>query len=238
MSTENDTRTTTSDGNSPVTVTVWSDPGCPWATLALETLRRLAGERVTVEHRAFPLELFNSRPTPREIVDEEIAAIADFLPSLGWRRWRNEDSAYPVSMLPPMEAVRAVASLQGPVAADELDAALRDAFYRRSECITITPTILEVADRCSTVDTELLADALRSGTHRGAVHEDWRTARSGAVRGSPHLFTPDGRSVHNPGAVWESHDAAGMRRPVLRDYDESWVEKFLSPSHHPRPATT
>ncbi|SDP79138.1 Predicted dithiol-disulfide isomerase, DsbA family [Actinopolyspora xinjiangensis] len=224
-------------GPSPLTVTVWSDLGCPWATLALETLRRRAGERVTIEHRAFPLELFNSRPTPRGIVDEEIAAISEFLPGLGWQRWHGADSAYPVSTLPAMEAVRAVASSQGPAAADELDAALRDAFYRRSECVTITPVILEIARRCSTVDAESLADELRDGTHRKAVHQDWETARSETVRGSPHLFTADGRSVHNPGVRWEPRGTSGQP-PVLRDYDETWVEKFLFPAPRTEPTTT
>jgi len=56
------------------TVIVYSDIGCPWASLGLFNLRRAAAEegvRLTVDHRAFPLELFNSRPTPKWILDPE-----------------------------------------------------------------------------------------------------------------------------------------------------------------------
>lgn len=56
----------------PGAVTVWSDIGCPWATLALHTLHAEAsarGQQITVIHRAFPLELFNRMPTPKFIVD-------------------------------------------------------------------------------------------------------------------------------------------------------------------------
>ncbi len=49
-------------------MTVWSDLGCPWATLALHTLRASAAERgqeLVIDHRAFPLELFNREPTAK-----------------------------------------------------------------------------------------------------------------------------------------------------------------------------
>jgi predicted DsbA family dithiol-disulfide isomerase len=57
-----------------MTVTIWSDIGCPWASLAVWRLhaRRAAlglTDSVRFEHRCFPLELFNSRPSPRGILD-------------------------------------------------------------------------------------------------------------------------------------------------------------------------
>ncbi|MCA1671624.1 MAG: dithiol-disulfide isomerase, partial [Actinobacteria bacterium] len=124
------------------TVTVWSDTSCPWATLALYTLRAAArdrGRRLLVDHRAFPLELFNRAPTPKFIVDAEIVAVAGHRPELGWKPWPGPDSAFPVTTLPAMEAVQAAKdpTAGGLPASDELDAALRRAFFVDGRCISI-----------------------------------------------------------------------------------------------------
>lgn len=94
----------------PPTITVWSDIGCPWATLALHTLHAAAAQRgaeLLIDHRAFPLELFNREPTPKPIIDVELVAIAGLRPELDWRPWPGPDSTYPVTMLPALEAVQA-----------------------------------------------------------------------------------------------------------------------------------
>lgn len=91
------------------TVTVWSDIGCPWASLALHTLHAAAERRqvaLAIDHRAFPLELFNREPTPKFIVDPEVQAIAAHRPELGWRLWNGPAHAYPVTTLPALEAVQ------------------------------------------------------------------------------------------------------------------------------------
>jgi hypothetical protein len=116
------------------TVTVWSDIGCPRATLALTTLRdraRQRGDALLIDHRAFPLELFSRRPTPKPMLDTEVDALVRHLPELGWKPWTAPDSTYPVTTLPAMEAVQACKSpgLGGLPASDELNAALRRAFY-------------------------------------------------------------------------------------------------------------
>src|SRR5690348_8125180 len=83
------------------TVTLWSDLSCPWATLALHTLHAAAatrGQRLVIDHRAFPLELFNRMPTPRYIVDAEIVAIAGHGLGPRWRPWHAAGSTYPVTM--------------------------------------------------------------------------------------------------------------------------------------------
>ena len=54
----------------PDTIQVWSDLGCPWSHVVVwrlwDTRRRLGLEdRIRFDHHAFPLELFNSEPTPR-----------------------------------------------------------------------------------------------------------------------------------------------------------------------------
>lgn len=215
------------------TVTVWSDIGCPWATLALHTLHATAaerGRRILVDHRAFPLELFNRRPTPKHILDAEIVTLAAHRPELGWRLWSGRESEYPVTTLPALEAVQAAKSspVGGLAAADELDTALRRAFYADSRCVSVHSVILEIAEECGHVDAAALAEALAAGSGRAEVYRQWRTAQGPGIQGSPHLFAPGGHDLHNPGAVyaWTGHpDHGGF--PRLDHYDPSWAADLL-----------
>lgn len=188
----------------PGTIAVFSDVGCPWASLATHRLRAhrsalgLDGV-IEFDHRAFPLELINRRPTPKRVLDAEIAAIAAIEPALEWVPWYRPESSYPVTTLLPMEAVQAAkaAEVGGLRASDDLDAALRHAFYAQSRTISLLPVVLEVAGQCATVAADALEVALHRGSGRAEVIAQWR--RAGAVRGSPHLFSADGSDIHNPG---------------------------------------
>ncbi|MFB7666078.1 DsbA family protein [Kitasatospora sp. NPDC056138] len=214
-------------------VTVWSDIGCPWASLALHTLRAAAAERgqdLLIDHRAFPLELFNRQPTPKYIVEPEVIVIGARRPELGWRVWSGVESDYPSTTLPALEAVQAakepaVGGLRG---SDELDAALRHAFYGGSKCISVHSVILDLADKCEHVDAEELAKALESGAGRAEVYAQWHVAQGPDIQGSPHLFTSDGYQSHNPGAtfVWTGDPNQGGL-PRLDDYDPSWAQELL-----------
>lgn len=214
----------------PGAITVYSDIGCPWASLALASLRREleelpADQRLAIEHRAFPLELFNRRGTPKHVLDAEIAVIASTEPDLGWSPWRRADSEYPSTMLPAFEAVQAVRRGQGAEAADLLDAALRRAFYVDCRTISLVTTITDVAAETPGVDADLVSRELSRGTHRRTVHDHFELARSEVVQGSPHLFLPDGRHVHNPAvrSTWTAEHGRGF--PVIHDYrPEVWSE--------------
>jgi hypothetical protein len=156
----------------PHVITVWSDLGCPWASLALHTLRARARERqqsLLIDHRAFPLELFNTRPTPRGIVDAEIATLAEQRTELRWREWTAEDSAYPVTMLPAMEAVQACKAPEvgGLAASDQRDEALRHGFYVESQCIIMPSVILDIAASCDRVRRGRQRSPQRQEFHRG-----------------------------------------------------------------------
>jgi predicted DsbA family dithiol-disulfide isomerase len=216
----------------PRTVTVWSDIGCPWASLALHTLRAAARERgqeLLVDHRAFPLELFNGMPTPKFIVDAEIVAIAGHRAELGWKLWPGPDFGYPVTTLPAMEAVQAAKdpAVGGLPASDELDDALRRAFYVDGACISIHPVILDVARHCERVDEDVLADALARGAGRQAIYDHWKVARGPKVQGSPHLFAQDDFAVHNPGATYHWTAKPGSGFPRLEHYDTTWADGLL-----------
>lgn len=213
-------------------VTVWSDIGCPWASLALHTLRSRADERdvdLVIDHRAFPLELFNKRPTPKGIIDVEVTAIAGLVPSMGWRPWSGPESEYVVSTLPAMAAVQAakLASVGGLRASAALDAALRDAFYTSSRCITVHSEILDAASACGAVNLDALGQALERGLGYDEVFSQWATARAFPVQGSPHLFVTDRYAEHNPGVNYHWTGRPGLGFPRFNRYDATWADVVL-----------
>ncbi len=207
----------------PGTIAVWSDLGCPWSHAVVWRLwdarRRLSLEgQVRFDHHAFPLELFNSEPTPRRHIDVEAPVAEPLAPRAGWQPWSAHDSAWPVTLLPPMEAIQA-AKLQSLTAAEALDRGLRRALYAESRCISLRHVILEVATETDAVDVTHLAEALDDGRARAALMADWAVARTDAVRGSAHLFAPDGINDENPGIGigWEDDGSAAGRYWIERD---------------------
>ncbi|MFJ5266349.1 DsbA family protein [Streptomyces sp. NPDC088387] len=223
-------------GDLPV-VAFWSDIGCPWASLALHTLyeamERLAAP-VLVDHRAFPLELINREPTPKTIVDVEVAAIAARVPGTGWRRWSAPEWTYPSTMLPAIEAVQAakLPEVGGLAAAGQLDAALRRAFYRESRPVAVHSVILEVAESCDLLDTRALSAALARGLGREQVYAQLRVSLTPRIQGSPHLFTADGYVVHNPGvhSSWtDAPERGGF--PLFERYDADWADALVRRLH-------
>ena len=209
-------------------VTIWSDIGCPWASLLvwrLHARRAVLGlDGVLFEHRCFPLELVNARPSPRAILDAEVAAVAPLIPEAGWRPWYRDDSAYPVTTLLALEAVKA-AREQGAAAAERLDLALRQAFWRDARCISLRSEILDVAEGCD-LDVEWLTDTLDSGRERAAVIADWHAAADGAAQGSPHVFA-GGTAALNPGVTfhWDGPKPGG--RPVVERVDDAELDALL-----------
>jgi predicted DsbA family dithiol-disulfide isomerase len=217
----------------PRIVTVWSDIGCPWATLALYTLQTRARQHdqlVLIDHRSFPLELFNRMPTPKFIVDAEMVTIAGCCPELGWRSWPGPDCAYPVTTLPAMAAVQAAKdpAIGGLVASAELDSALRAAFYSSGRCISMHSVIMDVAGECAHVDVDQLGAALARGVGTAAVFEQWGIAKRPEIQGSPQLFAAAGFTVHNPGATyhWTAAPLNGGF-PRLDHYTPEWADGLL-----------
>lgn len=200
---------------SPNTIAVWSDIGCPWSHAVVWRLhdarRRLGLEAdVSFDHHAFPLELFNSEPTPRPQRDADRPVAAQLAPRAGWEEWSAPAHAWPVTMLPAIEAVLA-AKLQSLAASEQLDRGLRRAFWGESRCISLRHVILEVANECRSVDVAALATSLDDGRARRALYDDWAIARGDEVRGSAHLFAPDGTNAQNPGITigWREDGAGG-----------------------------
>ena len=213
-------------------IVVWSDLACPWATAAVFNLHRartrmgLDGE-VYLDHRAFPLELVNGRPTPRRILDAEIPVVGRLAPDFGWQTWPGDPAAYPGTVLLALEAVQA-AKEQSVWAADQLDLGLRRAFFAEGRPISMRAVILEVAAGCPEVDAAALEQALDDGRGRRTVIGDWRAFGENGVQGSPHLFLPDGTDVANPGVTmhWQGKKPGGF--PVVDAFDPGIYEELLS----------
>ncbi|MBV9846261.1 MAG: DsbA family protein [Kutzneria sp.] len=211
------------------TIQVWSDLLCPFAYVGLLRLRRARkrlGLDVRLEHRAFPLELFNG-PHPRRGTDSEAVGLGRIEPEAGFRLWTAPEDTYPNTVLLATEAV-AAASTQGSAAAEELDLALRRAFWTRSLPIAHRQVILDVASEVSAVriDVPALAGELDSGRHRVTVMHDFAVAQTDAIAGSPTFRLPDGTAHTNPGIAvhWAGPWAAGF--PVV-DADDPAVYDHL-----------
>jgi predicted DsbA family dithiol-disulfide isomerase len=214
------------------TVVLWSDLACPWGTLAVHRFRQARARmglegQVHLDLRTFPLELMNARPTPKEIVEAEISVVGALAPEFGWRLWQGDAAAYPGTVLLALEAVQA-AKEQSLWAAEDLDYALRQAFFAHSRPISIRPVVMEVAAGCPSVDAAALEEALDAGRGRAEVLAQWRICQGAEVRGSPHLFLPDGTEVHNPGIRmhWEGPKPGGF--PVIESDDPSVYDDLIS----------
>ncbi|MBA2697070.1 MAG: DsbA family protein [Actinobacteria bacterium] len=212
------------------TVQVWSDIGCPWATAALLRLyaarERLGlATEITVDHRAFPLELVNGQPTPRHILDAEIPVVGRLAPDFGWSVWRGPAEHYPVTTLIGLEAVQA-AKAQGLHVSEQVDMSLRRALFVDSRCISIRAEVERAVRACPDVHADALLADLDSGRARADVTEQWRVAESDHIQGSPHLFLADGTSVHNPGITKHWSDEPGRGFPVI-DHDDPTVYDAL-----------
>jgi predicted DsbA family dithiol-disulfide isomerase len=221
-----ETRTAARPQASTGTIQVWSDLLCPFAHVAIHRLivaREQLGlaDRVRLDHHTFPLELFNG-PHPRPGTDSEAVGLGQIEPDAGFRLWTAPEWQYPSTVLLAAEAVHA-AKPQGLAASENLDRALRRAFWTDSRSIGHRAVILTVAEETGTVDAEALTEALDSGRHRADVMTDYAVAQTDLVQGSPHLFLADGYSAYNPGITvhWQGEWAKGF--PVVDAQDAQWA---------------
>ncbi|HEX2050282.1 MAG TPA: DsbA family protein [Actinomycetota bacterium] len=216
----------------PGTIVVFSDIACPWSHLAVHRLRsarRRLGldDAVALDHRPFPLELVNERPTPKLVLDAETPVVGGLAPDAGWQLWQRAPHEYPGTVLLALEAVQA-AKDQGLRASEELDAALRRALFARSRNVGMYHEIVAAAAACEGVDAAALETALHDGRARSAVMTSLDAARAWGARGSPHVFLPDGTSAHNPGVEMHWEGAHGRGFPVIDSDDASVYDDLVT----------
>lgn len=209
------------------TVTVWSDLHCPWATVTVHRLRLArdrAGLDVVIDPRPWPLELVNEHGTPRAIVVQETAVLANAEPSI-FSAYRND--SWPSTFLPAFELVAAARRVHGDRAAEDVDYAIRLAFFRNSVDVSIRAGLaqaLGLADELRPdggprIDAAAVLAEWDGGSVRADVIADWERSKSLPIQGSPQVFWPDGSTTHNPGM--SDHEwVRGIPRLHSADADE------------------
>ncbi len=202
-------------------ITVYSDIACPWAHVAVHRLHRAIDERgmeheIQIDHRAFPLEVVNGRPTPKDVLDAELPACAELAPDAGWS-FDPEPWTYPVSTMPALEAVQA-AKEQGAHASARLDRALRVAMFRYWRCLAVLAVVEEVAATVDGIDVDRLRSTIRSGSARSDLWHHVDEADELRIPGSPTFVLSDGTTSHNPGIDFHWEDEPG--RSLVIDADE------------------
>lgn len=210
------------------TIDVWSDIHCPWALVTLHRLRA-ARERhhldVVFAPRAWPLEWVNRHGTPRTIVVTETAALASHVPEL-FSAYGND--SWPSTFLPAFELVAATRRVHGVRAAEDVDYALRLAFFRDSVDVSIRAGLVAALILAREVGADIHLDRVMhewaSSNPRSDVVDDFTLSTSLPIQGSPQIFWPDGSTTHNPGMIdhrWQD----GLVR--LGKLDEHATERLL-----------
>jgi predicted DsbA family dithiol-disulfide isomerase len=220
-------------------VVVFTDVVCGWSTVALHRFyqaRERLGltEVVRVDHQLFLLEDVNEFPIPKRYLDSEIPVVGALAPDFGWKPWQGDASTWPITSLLANEAVHA-AKRQSTPAAEDLDMALRHAFFTDSRPIALLHEIVDVAAACDGVDEDALRRDLDEGTARADMMRGYRD-NVDDVQGSPHFFLADGSDVHNPGIElhWEGDPGAGF--PVVDSDDPSAFDTLLQRAAQLNPA--
>lgn len=196
---------------------MWSDLHCPYAYLAAYRLRKalaLFQGSVRVEHQCLSIEWVDEKCTPKDVLDAETPPIVAEEPGLRHQPWRAPESQWPVTFWPAFEAVKC-AQRQGWRQAHELDWRIREAFFARSECVSMRHVLLRLAQGVPDLDLARFTDDFDSGVSKRAVldesREGWERL---AFQVSPTFLLPDGTREANPVAPHvELHD---VTRAVLR----------------------
>jgi len=189
-------------------IALYADLACPYAYIAAYRLRKLRDEyrgRLVIEHKSLPLEYVNRQPTPKPVLDSECPLLMLAEPELAWEPWHAPLSEWPVTLWPAFEAVKC-AERQDLTLADDLDWAIRTAFFAASRCVSMRHILLELAERVGLAMDRFMRD-FDSGQAKALVMAD---AREGGERlkvpGSPTVVLPSGRHIG---------DAAGLGLPEV-----------------------
>lgn len=197
------------------TIDIWSDIHCPWALVAIHRLRSARDEHqldVAFRPRAWPLEWVNGRGTPRDIVVTETAALASVEPDL-LNAYTND--SWPSTFLPAFELVAATRRVHGVRTAEDVDYALRLAFFRDSADVSIEAGLRVALAIAATLnrglDPDRVIDAWMRTNTRADVADDFEISKTLAIQGSPQIIWPDGSTSHNPGMTGH-HWSGGLVR--------------------------
>jgi hypothetical protein len=101
------------------------------------------------------------------------------------------------------ELVAAARRLYGVAAAEEVDYALRLAFFRDSADVSVAAGLRQALELAAAgiaaLDPDAVMDLWMESNVRSDVATDYRESRHVPIQGSPQIVWPDGSSDHNPG---------------------------------------
>jgi predicted DsbA family dithiol-disulfide isomerase len=193
----------------PIHIAMYADLACPYAYVTAYRLRKLRDEyrgTIVIEHKSLSLEYINKEPTPKPVLERELPLLIQEEPDIPYQPWQRPESEWPVTIWPAFEAVKC-AERQSLILADELDWALRVAFFAESRCICMRHVLFELAQQVG-VDMERFADDFDHGVTKYQVlqeaQEGWERLH---VEGSPTFVLPSGKQISNVGLPEISLDA-------------------------------
>jgi len=205
------------------TIEMYSDIHCPWGYLAAFRLGQLELEwsgRVRFAWRCLPLEVVNSRGTPKNTLDQELPYLLQIEPGIPARPWRRPEWEYPVTMLPAFEALKC-AEAQSDEAALVFNWAVRRAFFAESRCVSLRHVLIDIA-REAGLDLACFVNDFDSGRYKHLVIEEsdqgWNILK---VKGSPTLVLPSGEQRPYPATpelLWDADEHVVGIKPS--DYPE------------------
>ncbi|HEX6122504.1 MAG TPA: hypothetical protein VFY89_05060 [Ktedonobacterales bacterium] len=181
-------------------IAMYADLACPYAYIAAYRLRALRDEyqgRVVIEHKSLALEYVNRQPTPKRVLESEVPFLMLAEPALPWEPWHAPLAEWPVTLWPAFEAVKC-AERQSAALADDLDWAIRTAFFAESRCVSMRHVLFELAEGVGLAMDRFARD-FDSGETKALVVEE---ARAGwerlKVAGSPTFVLASGRQISSP----------------------------------------
>jgi predicted DsbA family dithiol-disulfide isomerase len=195
-------------------IAMYADLACPYAYVSAFRVRALRDEergKVTIVHKSLALEYVNREPTPKPVLEQELPLLIQEEPGIPYQRWQRPESEWPVTMWPAFEAVKC-AEYQSLKLADELDWALRVAFFAESRCISMRHVLLSVAQQVG-LDMPRFADDFDRGVAKYQVlteaQEGWERLK---VAGSPTFVLPSGKQMSEMGLPEVTLDPAHPER--------------------------
>jgi predicted DsbA family dithiol-disulfide isomerase len=205
------------------TIEVFSDLHCPWGYLAAFRLGQLQPEwsgSVRLAWRCLPLEVVDSRGTPKHTLDQEVPYLLQIEPDIPARPWRRAEWEYPVTLLPAFEALKC-AEAQGDEAALAFNWAVRRAFFAESRCVSLRHILIDIAREAGLHLAAFVSD-FDSGRYKHLVMEEsdrgWNALK---VAGSPTLVLPSGEQRPYPATpelLWDAEEHVIGIKPS--DYPE------------------
>lgn len=185
----------------PVSLAMYADLACPYAYVTAYRLRKLRDEyrgTIVIGHKSLALEYVNREPTPKPVLELELPVLVQEEPGIPYQPWRRPESEWPVTMWLAFEAVKC-AERQSLALADDLDWAIRVAFFAESRCISLRHVLFELAQQVGLEMERWAFDFDRGVTKYQVLQEAQEGWERLHVEGSPTFVLPSGKQISSVG---------------------------------------